>query len=467
MSEDKYDFTEPIQRKIVAMLLYDRQAFAENAEIISPKFFDNPVLQNLIKIIIKYFEEFKEPPDEDEFLEEYTLFMSLDKNKNLPEDEYTDVVNEVMRVGRKGDFEYVQKKVVAFARYQAAKHIMMDGARKRKLKLKVDTEGIIGELQKSLLIGEDQEKLGSFYKENFEERLSKKVDRMRWDLAVPTNLEELNKILGGGIVPGEVGIIMGPMKRGKTAVAINIARGALMMGYDVAHFCLEATEEETQFLYDLSISGVEKDLVNVKDENQRERKLEEIKIAVNNFFGQYTGAGRLHVKESTTCSALTIETHLNKLRMIEDFKPDLLVVDYLGLLRCADKSIRFEGSSSGKYVMLGEIVKELIRVAKRMECAIWLLHQTTRKSFQKLKIDMDDSGDSIVPMQDAHIILTLNPEFIKDKTKAKEILEESEDKPIVELRLFIAGGRSVPSRKWVTFLFDKKRCQTYGKGVNA
>ena len=66
-------------------------------------------------------------------------------------------------------------------------------------------------------------------------------------------------------------------------------------------------------------------------------------------------------------------------------------------------------------------------------------------------------------MQDAHIILTLNPEYIKEKYKAKEILEEKEDAPIVELRLFIAGGRSVPSRRWVTFIFDKTRCQTYPK----
>ena len=465
MSEGKYDYSEPIQRRIVAMLLYDRRAFAENVEIIKSNCFTNPVLQNLIKIIGKYYEEFKEPPNEDQFLEEYRLFMSLEKNKNLPEDEYTDVVNEIMKIGREGDFTYEQKKVINFARYQGAKNALIISAKKRMPKL--DIEGIINELQKALLIGEDQEKLGSFYKEKFEERLKNKINRMRWDLAIPTNLEELNKILGGGIVPGEVGILMGPMKRGKTAVAINIAKGALIMGYGVVHYCLEASEEETQFLYDLSISGVDKDLVNVTNKPQREKKLGEISRAILSFFGKYTGVGRLHVKESTVCSALTIETHLNKLRMVENFKPDLLIVDYLGLMKCADKNIRFEGSSSGKYVMLGEIVKELIRVAKRMECAIWLLHQTTRKSFQKLKVDMDDSGDSIIPMQDAHIILTINPEYIKDKTKAKEILEESEDKPIVELRIFVAGGRSVPSRKWVTFLFDKKRCQTYEKGVNA
>lgn len=467
MTEDKYDFSEPVQRKIVAMLLYHQQMFAENVDMIKPHFFDNLALQGPVEVIRKYFEEFKEQPTEDEFLEEYKLFMSLDKNRNLPEDEHMDVVNDVMMLGRKGDFEYVQKKVIAFARYQAAKHIMLDGAKKRKLKLKVDTEGIIGELQKSLLIGEDQEQLGSFYKETFKERLTKKVDRMRWDLAIPTNLEKLNEILGGGIVPGEVGIIMGPMKRGKTGVVINFAKGALMMGYNIVHYCLEASEEETQFLYDVSISGVSKDEVNVLEKGQREAKLEEIEKAVSNFFGEYTGAGRLLVKESTVCSALTIETHLNKLRIVEDFRPDLLVVDYLGLLKCADKNIRFEGSSGGKYVMLGEIVKELIRVAKRMKCAIWLLHQTTRKSFQKLKVDMDDSGDSIIPMQDAHIILTINPHYIEEKFKAKEILEEHEDAPIVELRLFVAGGRSVASRRWVTFLFDKTRCQTYPREDNA
>jgi len=461
MSEDKYDFSEPVQRQIVAMLLYHQQMFAENVEMIEPHFFDNPALQGPVEVIRKYFKEFKEQPTEDAFLEEYKLFMSLDKNRNLPEDEHMDIINDIMKVGRKGNFEYVQKKVIAFARYQAAKHVLIGSAKRRKQKLKMDTEGIIGKLQKSLLIGEDQEQLGSFYKETFKERLGKKVDRMRWDLAIPTNLSKLNNILGGGIVPGEVGIIMGPMKRGKTAVVINFAKAALAMGHGIVHYCLEATEEETQFLYDVSISGVSKDEVNVKDTKKREAKLAEISRAVGSFFGKYTGAGRLLVKESTNCSPLTIETHLNKLRIVEDFKPGLVLVDYLGLLKCADKSIKFEGSSGGKYVMLGEITKELIRVAKRMNCAIWLLHQTTRKSFQKLKVDMDDSGDSLTPMQDAHIILTINPEYIKDKYKAKEILEEHEDAPIVQLRLFVAGGRSVASRQWVTLTFDKPRCQTH------
>jgi len=50
MSEDKYDFSEPIQRKIVAMLLYHQQMFAENGDMIKPHFFDNLALQGPVEV---------------------------------------------------------------------------------------------------------------------------------------------------------------------------------------------------------------------------------------------------------------------------------------------------------------------------------------------------------------------------------------------------------------------------------
>ena len=138
MSEDKYDYSEPIQKKIVAMLLYNKAMFSENIELINSQYFDSLILQDLVKIIKKFYTEHKRPPTEDEFIEEFKSFMGLGKNKNLPEDEYTDVVNEIMRIGREGDFAYEQKKVISFARYQSAKNALIRGAKKRIPKLDIE-----------------------------------------------------------------------------------------------------------------------------------------------------------------------------------------------------------------------------------------------------------------------------------------------------------------------------------------
>jgi len=260
----------------------------------------------------------------------------------------------------------------------------------------------------------------------------------RSDLTIPTTLKSLNKQLGGGLAPGEVGILMGPMKRGKTIVGLNFVKGAMLAGKDVVHYMFEGgVEDRCQRMYDATFSGVPK--------NELKDRGDEVRKAVDSQF-KATGIGRLVVKHfPPKPSVLMLENNLQKLKIMENFSPSFLLVDYLGLMKPTDKQAAFEGD---RYVALGEIVKEFLSLAQRYGYAIWLLHQATRAALSKQKVDLDDSADSIEPMRDADLILTLN------QTKDEGLMDDWQP-----MRIFIAGGREMRDRWIVNFKINKDICQ--------
>jgi len=439
MSE-KYDFSEGIQARLVSMLLYDDLSLINNLEIIKPEFFDHTVFQGFVSVIFSFYEKYKKGPDLDEYLEEVQLEM---ERRKIPADEWTDAFEEVIRLGEKGEFQYVKDRAVEFARFQAVRDAVIKGA--KLLTEKKDYSPILDDVKEAMGIGENQEDLGDMYFENIEERLLARRDlTLRSNIAIPTGINKLDSDLGGGVAPGELAIFMSPMKRGKTMSIVCFSKGALYNGKNVLHIGMEGSRDRTQNLYDASISGVTKEMLHVSEN--------EVRTAVTAFKNSPT-SGKLWVQHypAQGCSALTIEALMQKLKFLHKFQPDMLVIDYLGLMRSSNKKLLVDVSSGGRYHLLGAITKELLALAQQHKIAVWLLHQTTRGSKSKDIIDLDDSGDSIEPMRDADLILTLN------QTKQ----EADPDINPQDVRIFIAGGREMKDRKQVNLKIDKAKCQLY------
>lgn len=427
-----YDFSDAVQKKIVAMLLFEHKAFIINREVIRPDYFKSPILAEVVKIITRFFDRYTRVPNQDELLE--MMDVHLKDNKKLPWDEYLTVVEEVLKLGVGGDFEFVKDKAVEFAKNQAMEKALQGALPLRKQGKWLQ---ILNNIRDATLVGEVSKDMGVDYFDNLENRLLKrKQGNTRAKTAVKTFLPELDARLGGGLGRQELGIIMSPMKRGKTITAGNFGKGALIDSNNVAYFGGEGNEDKTQLMFDAMISGIKKEEVPDNEDWVREK--------VNEFFASPL-AGKLRIKHypAGQFSAWTIEAFLQKMRVLEGFEPDLLIVDYLGLMRVADKSGRYED----RYERLSEITKELLSLAQRYNYAIWLLHQSTRASYKKKVVDLDDSADSLEPMRHADAIISLNQ--TDDERKARP----------EQFRIFVAGGREMESRTSVIFNIDKSRCQ--------
>jgi len=437
MSEPAYDFSSAIQKKIVAMLMIESTSMLNNMDVIRPELFDHAALRDIVALLFKFYQKYRRQPTLEEVATEFEDLLA--NSPRLPEEEYRAVFAAVLEQAD-GNFDYVRDKVVAFARHQAVQNAIAGAA--DKLKKHKSYESILDDVRSALAIGEAAQDLGKFHHHDLESRIARRAEGLtRRDTAISTGIRSLDNILGGGLGAGELGIIMGPMKRGKTMFSVNMAYGAMKNGNRVLHVIMEGSEERLQVLYDARISGIKKEDV-VRRENS-----DTVRAEVERFYGS-PGVERLNVKHysAQSCSPMAIETHLRKLQTFHSFEPLLIIVDYLGLMVSNHKAI---ANSGDKYLMYGQITKELLGLAQRGGHAVWLLHQSTRGSKSKKTVDLEDSADSIEPMRDADLILTLN--------QAEDQLQ-TDSANITKLRIFVAGGREVADRGQVDVMIDRGKC---------
>lgn len=147
------------QKRILAMMLYDKTFLKSYKGLMKPEYFDYQVLRDMAEIIIGSFEKYSRTLTEDEFLDELDAFMSKSKkrNKNFPAEEYFPIAEEVLKMGREGDFNYTRDKVVAFVKRQAMNQAIIEIPKKLKME---DYEGIALSIQEAARVGDADEAIG-------------------------------------------------------------------------------------------------------------------------------------------------------------------------------------------------------------------------------------------------------------------------------------------------------------------
>ena len=103
---------------------------------------------------------------------------------------------------------------------------------------------------------------------------------------------------------------------------------AAALGYNVVHYTLELSEGYVGKRYDAVFSGVDVDKLNYH-RSEVEEAIGKVK-------------GKIVIKEYAPkrASLDTIEAHLQQLEHQNEFKPDLIIIDYLDLLRTKGRKER-------------------------------------------------------------------------------------------------------------------------------
>lgn len=419
-----------IQHRICAAIIFDAGNFILYRDIVKSEYFENPALAAITQMVFDFYGKYERLPQADELLS--LLDEHLNQNSRLPAAEYFKVFEQVIEIGVEASYDYARDKAIEFAKHEAMRTAIQESV---GLMDRRNYQGIKTKVDDACRVGEHSMDLGVSYFERTDERLKEREEGInRWEMAIrPRRIfTRLTSAMNGGICLRELGVIMASMKRGKTATGVNFALGALEQNKNVAYLIMEGAEEGLELAFDACISGVpmDRDIKNYRAE---------IRGAVSAFLdSQRTGKLKIRRFPALTANAWSMESYLEQLRVMEGIKPDVLIIDYLGLMTCSDP----KQFADDKYNQFGQIVKELMSLAQRRDYAIWLLHQSGRTAFKKRTVDMDDSGDSVIPMQHADMIITLNQTAEEEKKVPKEF------------RIFIAGHRHGPSRGTVTFSFD-------------
>jgi archaellum biogenesis ATPase FlaH len=386
-----YHISDNTKKGCLYLLKHDLEFFSEIMPLLKPEFFDFPAYKNLFLGISNYYDEYRKLPS-DRVLPDYILNqVSGASNDGI---DYVGTIAEVNSFDKSciNDREFLLDTVEMFARQKAMEHAI------RKAVGILNEEGDPGaveELVKSALLVNRSVDVGQDYFTDVNTRLQRNAEDKR-DQLIPTAFVTHNRNLEGGLARKELAMVAAPPGVGKSLYLVNQGATALREGKNVLYVSLEMSEDKIAGRFDSVLSDLNnKDL---KEKPLAKLKLKEVLSEIKE-----KSRGRLIIKEFPTgaCNVNQLRAYLVQLRLHRDFVPDLLIVDYLELLR-PNRQIDAE------YQAQQRISEELRGLAVEQNALLWTATQTNRQARRVNIITDAELGDSYGKIRTADWAISLN-----------------------------------------------------------
>ena len=334
------------QVKVLAALLNHKSFLTNIYDIITEDYFTNQAHKWIIKEILKYYEKYHTTPS----LEVLKIELKKVQNEVLQIS-----IKEQLREAYKesDDLAYVEEEFSSFCKNQMLKKALLQSV---ELLQAGDYDSIKFMVEAALKAGQDKN-IGHEYNKDLESRF-----REEHRITIPTPWNEFNELLQGGLGNGDFGLIFGNPGGGKSWALIALGANAVSMGYNVIHYTLELGEEYVGRRYDAYFTKIP---VNLIIPNK-----EKVADATKNL------PGNLIIREYSPgkASISTIESHIKKCIDL-DFKPDLVIIDYVDLLR--SKKTNRERKDE-----IDDIYTSTKGLARELDLPIWSVSQVNRAGAQ-------------------------------------------------------------------------------------
>jgi replicative DNA helicase len=229
-------------------------------------------------------------------------------------------------------------------------------------------------------------------------------------LGVPSGFVKLDKLLGG-FQKSDLIVLAARPAVGKTSLALNIAvNAAKRYGQRVAFFSLEMSNEQLVQRLLAAETGI----------NQQRLRLGEIEDDEWQMLVEAAGVlsdTLLFIDDTPAMSALELRTKARRLQA--EFGLDLVVVDYLQLMRS-------DGRSENRVQEISYITRSLKSLARELEAPLLALSQLSRavESRSDHKPILSDLRESGSIEQDSDIVMFIyREELVKENTERKNIAD--------------------------------------------
>jgi replicative DNA helicase len=302
------------QVKVLGALLTQRDFLLNIADSLDSEYFESQAHKWTIEYIIKYFNLYHTYPTIE------TLSIEIKKIDNeVLRISLTDSLREAYKMSDVSDLEWVEKEFSDFCKNQQMKKAIMTSV---DLLNMGDYDGIRGLINDAMKAGEDKN-VGLDYNVDIETRYRDDDRRV-----IPFPWKTFNDLTQGGYGKGDLVLLFGNPGGGKSWGVMAMGAYAAALGYNVVHYTLELAEGYVGKRYDAIFSGIDVD--KLKDHRTEvEESIKKVK-------------GKIMVKEYAPkrASLDTIESHIQQLKHQNEFEPDLIIIDYLDLLRTKGRKER-------------------------------------------------------------------------------------------------------------------------------
>ena len=361
------------QTKVISSLLTHKEFLVNIHDIISEEYFDNSAHKWVISEILKYYDKYHTTP---------SMEVLKVQVKKIDNEVLQLSIKEQLKEAYKAsddDLAYVEEEFSNFCNNQQLKKALLTSV---DLLNAGDYDSIRNLVDNALKAGGDKN-LGLEYSKDVESRYR---EEDRSPIATPWPL--FNDLLQGGLGEGDFGLIFGNPGGGKSWTLIALGAHAVQLGFNVIHYTLELGESYVGRRYDACLTGIPvNNIMGFKD--QVEKEILEL-------------PGNLVIKEYSPgkASISTIESHIQKCIDL-DFKPDLIIIDYVDLLRSKRNNRERKDEIDDIYLSTKGLAREL-------KLPIWSVSQVNRAGAKDDVIEGDKAAGSYDKIMITDVAISLS-----------------------------------------------------------
>lgn len=382
-----YKFQDSIQRGIIYLAKSDEAFLLQVMPMVKDEYFEFPSHQKMYAVITKFFLNYKKLPTDDQLLEEIKKVMA----SNELFGDYRDELESINSLDEKAidNQEYFLDLVEEFAKEQAVKDAIIKSVDHLKKK---NFEAIEEEVRKAFSVNRNVD-LGTDYFTSVRQRW----ERLNSSSLVPkfrTPFETINEALEGGLAHKEMAMVVAPPGVGKSLFLANQAARSVLDGHDVLYISLEMAEDRVAQRLDSIFTRIQ--------QSELSKRVDDIEQRLTMISTQWENKGRLVVKEFPTkrLSVTGLRAFLNQLKNYQDFTPDVIIIDYLELMR-TDKEM-------AEYQAQERLAQELRGCASEYGCLIWTATQTNREGKKVSVITDAELADSYGKIRVCDLVFSIN-----------------------------------------------------------
>ncbi len=388
------------QQRLMWQLLVEPEFAEKIIPVLAIEYFDDPYLKRLFIIILEYIKRYGKVPN----LQNQSIHHAVNEfktpNNSMEEESLFAVIKRIElwneRIINKQmhyDGDVIQKSTNEFVKQQEYRKLaesILDKVKNGSIRSKYEISAIEEKFQKISHIGDDEDDC-----EEVIEGIDKAL-RKEFRQTIPTGIEVIDSLTGGGLGKGEIGVILTPSGVGKTTALTIIADTAYQDERNVAQIIFEDTKDQIKRKHYTIWANSALSKLNEDGENERVSKIVHEKAKL------LEGRGRLVIKkfsqENTTM--MDVKNWMIGYQKKYGFKFDILVLDYLDCLESHKKSAdRNEAELA--------IIKAFEALASDFDIPAWTAIQSNRSGFGAEFIDAQQSGGSIKRIQKAHFFMSV------------------------------------------------------------
>ena len=383
----KYEFSDNIQRGILFLSKYNQDFLLQIAPLVKSSYFEYPIHSTIFNGIRDFYDEYKKIPQDIHLVE-------IIKDKKSSKEDISDYQDELQRINSMdvssiGHTDFYLDLVEKFAKRQAMRDAITSSISLLQDERIDEIESLVREaltINRNLNLGQ------SYFDEvlaRFERSLADNKDN-RFRLVFDT----LNRELEGGLSAKELAMVVAPPGVGKSLYLVNQGVQALMENKNVLYISLEMSEDKIAARFDSVTTLIP------------QRKLKDsVKLLQKRLglFKEKFPKGRLLIKEFPTglANINDVRSLLVQLHNYEDFVPDVIIIDYLELLRPVNEGM-------AEYQAQQRIAEDLRGLAVESNALMWTATQTNRQGRQVKLITDAELADAYGKIRTCDYAISLN-----------------------------------------------------------